>query len=165
MESLWSRPCLTFVLTSILYMCLGTFNPFGNAFMLISTFFVWGVAVEVLLHWMNHSKLLIFTFLICRPLFSQPPTSSSSKDKFLQLYAFPESVRAGQAFHWAVLELVKVVQTALFIFGFFSFEDRDGLLCEKTVDGLQQWMDQIGPYLRLEVRSVLLLGRTRCHTE
>ncbi|KDQ20764.1 hypothetical protein BOTBODRAFT_50829 [Botryobasidium botryosum FD-172 SS1] len=75
---------------------------------------------------------------------------SSSKDKFIQLYHIHDSVRNGTSFHWTVLELVKAVQTALFIFGFFSSEERDGLLCDKTVEGLQHWIDHIGSYLQLE---------------
>jgi hypothetical protein len=52
-----------------------------------------------------------------------------------------------------VLELVRTVQSALAIFGMFSlaFDERDGLLCDRTVDGMQRWAAEIGVFYDLEV--------------
>jgi hypothetical protein len=31
-------------------------------------------------------------------------------------------------------------------------DDRDGLICDETVKGMQKWVDTIGVYMRVEVR-------------
>lgn len=49
-----------------------------------------------------------------------------------------------------VLELVKLIQAALFVCGMFPLTSRpmlDGLLCDVTIDGLQKWMTEIGESL------------------
>ena len=64
-------------------------------------------------------------------------------------------------FSTAVLELVRIAQAALSIFGFFppppsaaprSNPSIDGLLCDDTVVGIQSWITEIGgPFLGIEV--------------
>jgi len=55
------------------------------------------------------------------------------------------------AFNTIVLELVKLVQSALAICGMFPFACIDGLLCDKTVEGLQRWIAEVGePVLNVE---------------
>ncbi|KAF7301688.1 hypothetical protein MIND_00734300 [Mycena indigotica] len=49
-------------------------------------------------------------------------------------------------FSASVLELVRLLQASLAIFGLFSVESHglDGLLCDKTVEGLDMWVTQVG---------------------
>lgn len=79
--------------------------------------------------------------------------SPSSKDKFLQTYEMPEPTHFSLQF--AVLELVRLVQSALSIFGMFDItrEERNGLLDDYTLAGVQRWVSEIGPYLELEACS------------
>lgn len=72
------------------------------------------------------------------------------------MYCFSESVLSRITFNYAVLELVKLVQCALALFGMFdgSPEERNGLLCDVTAEGILRWTDEVGePLLSLEVRS------------
>lgn len=62
--------------------------------------------------------------------------------------------RSREMFNATVLELVKLVQAALAIFGMFDIspEERNGLLCDITCEGIQKWVAEIGePYLHIEV--------------
>ncbi|KAF7352772.1 hypothetical protein MVEN_01243800 [Mycena venus] len=55
--------------------------------------------------------------------------------------------RADRAtFSASVLELVRLIQASLAIFGLFPADPRalDGLLCDKTVEGLNTWVDDVG---------------------
>ena len=69
-------------------------------------------------------------------------------------------------FQLCVLEMVRTVQSALCLFGLFSMaaDERDGLLCDSTVDGMQQWANDIGAYFDLEVSliEVKFLGMRAC---
>jgi hypothetical protein len=75
------------------------------------------------------------------------------------------SSHAKALFNTAVIELVRIIQAALVIFGFFpapnsapqgSNPNIDGLLCDSTVDGIQRWVAEIGePCLGVEVRGLL----------
>lgn len=52
-----------------------------------------------------------------------------------------------------VLELIRLLQSALSIFGFFR-ADINGLLCDLTVQTIQKWVADIGePCIGLEVRT------------
>jgi hypothetical protein len=79
---------------------------------------------------------------------------AATQDKFLALYAIPTSVPALVGFNNVVLELIRLVQAALVIFGIYPVDvDRDGLLCDLTVKGMQRWVNGIGePHFRLEAR-------------
>jgi hypothetical protein len=59
-------------------------------------------------------------------------------------------------FKTSVLEIVRIIQAALSIFGMFSLvmDDRDGLICDNTVEGMQRWADEIGVYFDLEVMPI-----------
>ncbi|KAJ7638832.1 hypothetical protein FB45DRAFT_1055059 [Roridomyces roridus] len=62
-------------------------------------------------------------------------------------YASRGKTRGDRAvFGASVLELVRLLQASLAIFGLFSIESRaiDGLLCDKTVEGLSTWVTDIG---------------------
>ncbi|KAJ7180109.1 hypothetical protein C8R43DRAFT_1117442 [Mycena crocata] len=50
------------------------------------------------------------------------------------------------AFSASVLELVRLLQAGLSIFGMFPTDPRalDGLLCDKTVEGLETWVTDVG---------------------
>ena len=59
-----------------------------------------------------------------------------------------------ELFNSVVLELVKLIQAALAVFGMFDLdrEARDGLLCDVTWEGIQRWVAEIGePLLSVEV--------------
>ena len=83
-------------------------------------------------------------------------SSASSKEKFLQMYRIAEPSGSASQPSWfraAVLELARTVQSALSLFGLFSLstDERDGLVCNSVVEGMQRWADTIGVNLRLEV--------------
>lgn len=80
--------------------------------------------------------------------------SETTKDRFIQMYAFPDKIRSQELFSSTVLELVRLIQAALSIFNMFEItpDERDGLLCDVTVDGIQMWIAAIGePVLNVEV--------------
>ncbi len=68
--------------------------------------------------------------------------------------------RSPELFNATVLELVKLIQAALAIFGMFDLspEERNGLLCDITCEGIQRWVTEIGePYLHIEVTPTCIL--------
>ncbi len=70
------------------------------------------------------------------------------------MYRMNDNIRSSDLFSTTILELVKVIQAALSLFGFFSIsqDDWNGLLCDVTVDGIQRWMTEIGePQMAVEV--------------
>ena len=86
------------------------------------------------------------------------PFSDATKDRFIALYHVTDkaSVRSRELFNATVLELVKVIQASLAIFGMFEFtNERNGLLCDTTCDGIQRWVTEFGePHLHIEARFV-----------
>ena len=61
-----------------------------------------------------------------------------------------------------MLELVKLIQASLAIFGMFDLspDERNGLLCDETCEGIKQWTTEIGEYLSIEVEcSLSIHGR------
>ncbi|EJU06396.1 hypothetical protein DACRYDRAFT_40461, partial [Dacryopinax primogenitus] len=89
-----------------------------------------------------------------RALTLEQPTQAA-QDKFLQIYHLTPST----PFSLTVITLIKLVQSALFIFGCFppAPELRDGLLCDITESGLQKWMAEIGePVYDLEPSARIL---------
>lgn len=83
--------------------------------------------------------------------------SDTTKDRFLQSYKFPSSLRGSTGYQTllcSVLGLVRLLQLSLFFFGCFDVESYkcDGLLCDFTLQGLETWREEIGePKLLLEV--------------
>ncbi|KAF9646031.1 hypothetical protein BDM02DRAFT_3148177 [Thelephora ganbajun] len=73
-------------------------------------------------------------------------------DRFISMYHFPDKIRSGDLFNATVLGLVKAVQASLTIFGMFDLNyERNGLLCDVTVEGIQQWIVEIGgPHINVE---------------
>ena len=73
------------------------------------------------------------------------------------MYNFPDKVRSGDIFNATVLGLVKGIQASLAIFGMFDLNyERNGLLCDVTVDGIQKWIVEIGElHLHVEVGAFL----------
>lgn len=69
------------------------------------------------------------------------------------MYHFPDKIRSGDLFNATVLGLVKAIQATLTIFGMFDLNyERNGLLCDVTVDGIQKWTTEIGePHIHVEV--------------
>lgn len=69
------------------------------------------------------------------------------------MYYIHDKVRSKELFNATVLELVKFIQCGLAIFGMFDLSlERNGLLCDVTVDGIQRWITEVGePCLHVEV--------------
>ncbi|KAH9951569.1 hypothetical protein B0H21DRAFT_716557 [Amylocystis lapponica] len=81
--------------------------------------------------------------------------SDTTKDRFISMYNVPDkaSARSRELFNATVLELVKLVQSALVIFDMFDLqpEERNGLLCDVTCDGIKRWVTAIGePCMKVE---------------
>lgn len=70
--------------------------------------------------------------------FSEP--SAAAKAKFYQLYKTNEKI----PFSEAVVELIKLCQVALFIFGKLEQEYVDGLLCDVTEAAVADWWTEFG---------------------
>jgi hypothetical protein len=62
------------------------------------------------------------------------------------MYRMNDKIRSSDLFGTTILELVKLIQAALSLFGMFSLcqDDCNGLLCDVTVDGIQRWVAEIG---------------------
>ncbi|KAF5389046.1 hypothetical protein D9757_004895 [Collybiopsis confluens] len=78
--------------------------------------------------------------------------SDTTKDRFISTYLLPDSHPDGAArtrtvLNETVLELVKLIQVSLHIFGYYIPYSFDGLLCNATVDGLRRWVKEVGMYL------------------
>lgn len=69
------------------------------------------------------------------------------------MYYIQDKVRSKELFNITVLALVKFIQSGLAIFGMFELvHERNGLLCDVTVDGIQRWTIEIGePCVHVEV--------------
>jgi hypothetical protein len=79
--------------------------------------------------------------------------STAAKAKFLQLYKTYDKI----PFTGAVLELVKLCQVALFIFGKLDQEYIDGLLCDVTETAVGDWWTDIGAdYYNIEPTDGIL---------
>ncbi|KAK7695822.1 hypothetical protein QCA50_000460 [Cerrena zonata] len=81
--------------------------------------------------------------------------SDTTKDRFISAYHFPEKTltRGQQLFNPTVLELVKIIQASLAICGMFDLapDERNGLLCDVTCEGIQRWIAEIGePCMEVE---------------
>lgn len=73
------------------------------------------------------------------------------------MYHMNDKIRSADLFSSTILELVKLIQAALSLFGMFSLcqDDWNGLLCDLTVDGIQRWVAEIGePHMGVEVFSL-----------
>jgi hypothetical protein len=73
------------------------------------------------------------------------------------MYRMNDKIISSDLFGTTILELVKLIQAALSLFGMFSmFQDEwNGLLCDHTVDGIQRWVTEIGePHMGVEVLSL-----------
>ncbi|KAI9512172.1 hypothetical protein F5148DRAFT_1008388 [Russula earlei] len=70
----------------------------------------------------------------------------TTKDRFIAMYRMSDKIRSSALFGTTILELVRLIQAALSLFGMFSLcqDERDGLLCDLTVDGIQRWVTEIG---------------------
>ena len=82
---------------------------------------------------------------------SEPAPSTQAK--FYQLYKVSDRI----AFPQAVLELVKLCQVALFLFGYLDQEYMDGLLCDVTETAIRNWWTEIGAeYYNMEPSDGIL---------
>ncbi|KAK3938932.1 hypothetical protein QBC46DRAFT_450826 [Diplogelasinospora grovesii] len=82
---------------------------------------------------------------------SEPTPATQAK--FLQLYKTSDRIPISQA----VLELVKLCQVALFIFGKLDQEYMDGLLCDVTETAINNWWTEIGSeYFNIEPTDGIL---------
>jgi hypothetical protein len=72
------------------------------------------------------------------------------------MYRMNDKIRSSDLFSTTILELVKLIQAALSLFGFFSVcqDEWNGLLCDVTVGGIQRWQTEISePQMAVEVSS------------
>lgn len=77
----------------------------------------------------------------------------ATQAKFLQLYKTNEKI----PFCLAVVELVKMSQMALFLFGTLEEEYIDGLLCDMTETAINNWWTEIGSeYFNIEPTDGIL---------
>ncbi|OBZ70442.1 Protein STB6 [Grifola frondosa] len=81
--------------------------------------------------------------------------SDATKDRFIAMYHVADKTpaRSCALFNATVLELVRLIQAALSIFGMFDIcsEERNGLLCDVTCEGIQRWVLEIGePCMKVE---------------
>ncbi|KAK4204026.1 hypothetical protein QBC40DRAFT_218209 [Triangularia verruculosa] len=77
----------------------------------------------------------------------------ATQAKFLQLYKTNEKIPFAQA----VLELVRMCQMALHIFGMLDAEYMDGLLCDVTETAINNWWTEIGSeYFNIEPTDGIL---------
>lgn len=70
------------------------------------------------------------------------------------MYRMNDKISSADLFGTTILELVKLIQAALSLFGMFSIcqDEWNGLLCDLTVDGIQRWVTEIGePHMGVEV--------------
>ena len=66
--------------------------------------------------------------------------TKATQDKFMSLYKTSDR----NSFSQSVLELIKLCQLALFIFGELDWEYIDGLLCDVTEKAINDWWTEIG---------------------
>ncbi|KAL2155196.1 hypothetical protein VTH82DRAFT_3872 [Thermothelomyces myriococcoides] len=66
--------------------------------------------------------------------------TSATQAKFMQMYKTSDKI----PFYDAVIELVKLCQVALFLFGMLDQEYIDGLLCDITETAINDWWTAIG---------------------
>ncbi|KAK5657043.1 hypothetical protein OQA88_3569 [Cercophora sp. LCS_1] len=79
--------------------------------------------------------------------------TAATQAKFLQLYKTSDRV----PFWQSVIELVKLCQVALFIFGKLEHEYIDGLLCDLTETAVNNWWTEIGSeYFNVEPTDGIL---------
>ncbi|KAH6692601.1 STB2 protein [Plectosphaerella plurivora] len=77
----------------------------------------------------------------------------ATQAKFYQLYKTSDRI----PFFESVLELVKLCQTALFLFGKLDFDFLDGLLCDKTEAAVGNWWTEVGAeYYNIEPTDGIL---------
>jgi len=82
----------------------------------------------------------------CSPPANSIAVSDATKDRFIDMYHIQGKVKSIELFSATVLQLVKLLQAGLSIFGMFdlSMEEQNGLLCDITVDRIQRWISDIG---------------------
>lgn len=84
--------------------------------------------------------------------------------RFMSTYHFPHVPReesCQDSLTVSVLGLIQLLQTALALFGMFDISkaQRNGLLCDVTVKGLERWTVEIGEAtLSLEASAESLFG-------
>lgn len=74
------------------------------------------------------------------------------------MYQFSDTIRPSEEFRKTVLQLIRIIQSALSLFELFPIDpaEHNGLLCDQTVDGFQKWIVETGePYVFLEVLGPL----------
>lgn len=121
----------------------------------------------------GHSASLQGSSAFLNPRGGTSPNQRSGKDS-----ARSSHVEPAPTLQTTVLNLIKIVQSALSLFGLFDIaeEERDGLLCDTTVDGIRKCIDVIGKFVDVEptervldpsvlaaILSVIISTRTKLH--
>lgn len=79
--------------------------------------------------------------------------SDATQDKFHQLYRTSDKIE----FSSTVMDLVKLVQSCLYLFGVLSGDILDGLLCDVTERSLIEWWNRYGtPFYDIEPTDGIL---------
>lgn len=98
---------------------------------------------------------------VLHPLHTTCIYSDAQREKFNQLY----KMEAKEDLEETVIRLVEMVQTCLFIFGLFSLSDIDGLLCNATERGLDEFYETfLSSKFQVTLQSLWTLTRSvyRC---
>ncbi|KAG8927144.1 hypothetical protein FRC00_002260, partial [Tulasnella sp. 408] len=121
----------------------------------------------------GHSASLQGSSAFLNPKGGTSPNQRSGKDSARSSHLEP-----APTLQTTVLNLIKIVRSALSLFGLFDIaeEERDGLLCDTTVDGIRKCIDVIGKFVDVEptervldpsvlaaILSVIISTRNKLH--
>ncbi|KAG8973067.1 hypothetical protein FRB90_010022, partial [Tulasnella sp. 427] len=110
--------------------------------------------------------------------FLNPKGGTSSNQRSGRDSARNSQIESAPTLQATVLNLIKVLQSALSLFGFFDIaeEERDGLLCDTTVDGIRKCIEVISKFVDVEptervldpsvlaaILSVIISTRNKLH--
>ncbi|ESK96022.1 hypothetical protein Moror_7367 [Moniliophthora roreri MCA 2997] len=69
--------------------------------------------------------------------------SDTTKERFVNAYHFVDSTKTETLFTPSVLELIKLVQASLIVFGYYK-GPIDGLMCDASIEGICLWLGDVG---------------------
>ncbi|KAK7049503.1 hypothetical protein VNI00_005534 [Paramarasmius palmivorus] len=69
--------------------------------------------------------------------------SDTTKERFVNAYHMVESTKTETLFTPSVLELIKLIQASLIVFGYYN-GPIDGLMCDASIEGICSWLADVG---------------------